>query len=51
MVKGYSYNKHSNTWVAEIMVKKQKYFLGSFHKEEDARQAYLDAKINLRPSV
>jgi hypothetical protein len=42
--KGYSWNINRNKWTAQIMVSNKSIFLGYFDTEEDARQAYLDAK-------
>jgi len=42
--KGYSWYKPTQKWVAHIMKDYKLYNLGYFLKEEDARQAYLDAK-------
>jgi hypothetical protein len=43
--KGYCWNKHANKWMAYIALDRRKIHLGLFTVEEDARQAYLDAKI------
>ena len=42
--KGYSWNKASQKWLAQIMLDKKQIHLGLFEKEEDARNAYLIAK-------
>ena len=42
--KGYSWNKRRKKWVSKIVVKNESIFLGYFELQEDARQAYLDAK-------
>lgn len=42
--KGYSYNKLSKRWVAQIMVNRKSIYLGSYHTEEAAATAYLEAK-------
>ena len=42
--KGYYWNKDREKWFAQIKVDGVQKFLGYFEKEEDARQAYLDAK-------
>jgi len=42
--KGYSWHKQKKKWQAEICLNKKTIYLGSFEKEEDARNAYLDAK-------
>ena len=41
--KGYYWNKRANKWQAQITNGEQKY-LGLYNVEEDARNAYLDAK-------
>ena len=43
-VKGYSWNKNENKWVSKIKINKREINLGYFDNEEDARQAYLEAK-------
>jgi hypothetical protein len=43
--KGYSWSKQSNKWQSNIMKNGKRIFLGLFEKEEDARQAYQDAKL------
>jgi hypothetical protein len=45
--KGYSYRKDNNKWRAEITVNHKKINLGTFIKEEDARNAYLEAREKL----
>lgn len=42
--KGYSWDKEKNKWEAYIKVNGKKKFLGYFDSEEDAREAYLEAK-------
>ena len=42
--KGYYFDKKRNKWQAYIKLNSKKIHLGSFTNEEDARQAYLDAK-------
>lgn len=42
--KGYYWSKHAQKWHTKIVVDGEKIHLGYFIKEEDARQAYLDAK-------
>ncbi len=42
--KGYSWNKTRQKWQAQIMIDYKTIYLGLFILEEDARQAYLDAK-------
>jgi len=54
-VKGYSWVKKNKKWKAQIMVSGKTIYLGYFTNEEDARNAYLDAKkiyhiIGKRPS-
>jgi hypothetical protein len=43
-VKGYCWNKNDQRWQSYICVDSKTKHLGSFISEEDARQAYLDAK-------
>ena len=42
--KGYSWNKRQQKWVARIRVKEKEVWAESFTEEEDAKQAYLEAK-------
>ena len=42
---GYSWNKQKNKWQSEICIDGRNIYLGSFVNSEDARQAYLDAKL------
>jgi hypothetical protein len=42
--KGYSWSKRDNNWKAQIRVNYKKMYLGSYDTEEEARQAYLEAK-------
>ena len=42
--KGYCWNKRDKKWVAQIMVNSKSVHLGCFDDEEDAKQAYLNAK-------
>jgi hypothetical protein len=42
--KGYYWHKRNNKWGAQIALNGNKIYLGMFEKEDDARQAYLDAK-------
>ena len=42
--KGYTWNKRANKYVSQIQVDGVKKYLGYYINEEDARQAYLDAK-------
>ena len=43
--KGYYWNKRDKKWRAQINVNKKLLFLGSYTNEEDARQAYVNAKL------
>ena len=43
-VKGYSLTK-CGTYTAQITIDYKKFNLGSYHTEEEARQAYIDAKL------
>jgi len=43
-VKGYYWNKRNNKWEAKIMVNGKGIRLGMFEKEEDAHNAYMEAK-------
>ena len=43
IAKGYSWEK--NKWRAYIYIKGKQKYLGRFEKEEDAHQAFLDAKL------
>ena len=42
--KGYSWNKSSNKWQSRIQVNRKLICLGTYNTEEEARQAYLNAK-------
>ena len=42
--KGYSWHKAKNKWMAYISINNKLKYLGYFEKEEDARNAYLEAK-------
>jgi hypothetical protein len=42
--KGYYWNKSENKWHAQIQVNKKTIYLGLFNIEEEAKQAYLNAK-------
>ena len=42
--KGYSWHKRDKKWRSSIRVNNKQIWLGSFDNEEDARQAYLNAK-------
>ena len=43
-VKGYSWNKENQKWVAHIQINNNQIYLGSFNKENNAKRAYLKAK-------
>ena len=45
--KGYCWHKRLNKWVAEININGKRKHLGCFDKEEDARNAYEQAKRSL----
>jgi hypothetical protein len=42
---GYYWNKQNNKWQAQIQLDGRIIYLGCFVNEEDARKAYLDAKL------
>jgi hypothetical protein len=42
--KGYSWDKNRNKWIAKIGLNGECINLGRFNTEQEARQAYLDAK-------
>ena len=42
--KGYTWDKHAKKWKAQIMIDCKSKHLGMFEKEQDARQAYLQAR-------
>jgi len=42
--KGYYWNKQHTKWRAQIKVNKNQIYLGSFNTEQEAREAYLNAK-------
>ena len=42
--KGYHFHKQRKKWQAQIRINKKAIYLGLFESEEDAREAYLDAK-------
>ena len=42
--KGYVWHKGRQKWMAQIVKDRKYHYLGLFDKEEDAHQAYLDAK-------
>jgi len=43
--KGYSFNKRAGKWIAQIKLNGKSKHLGYFENEEDARQAYVEAKL------
>jgi hypothetical protein len=43
--KGYYWHKDRNKWEARIRINNKQKYLGRFDKEEDAHQAYLDARL------
>lgn len=45
MVKGYSWNKRKMKWITQIKINSRSIHLGYFESEDEARQAYLDAKV------
>lgn len=49
--KGYCWHKHANKWTAQIMVNNKQIHLGLYDTEEDARAAYLAAKLIYHPSA
>lgn len=42
--KGYCFNKTRNKFISQIMLNNKNIYLGRFDTEQEARQAYLDAK-------
>jgi len=44
-VKGYNWSKRDKKWNAKITLNNKKIYLGLYNTEEDARQAYLTAKL------
>ena len=42
--KGYTWHKRAKKWQSQIVVDSETIYLGSFEKEIEAHQAYLDAK-------
>lgn len=42
---GYYWHKQKNRWMAKIQIDGRSIYLGHFVNPEDARQAYLDAKL------
>jgi len=49
--KGYYWNKQEGKWYAKITANKKTIYLGFYDTEEDARQAYLNAKKIHHPSA
>ena len=49
--KGYSWNKKANKWRSRIRLNNKIIHLGCYHSEEDARNAYLEAKKVYHPSA
>ena len=47
--KGYFWCKRDNKWRAKITLNEKQIYLGSFEKEEDAHQAYIEAKKKYHP--
>ena len=43
--KGYSWDKSRNKWIATIQLEKKHIYLGRYNTEEEARNAYLQAKL------
>lgn len=50
-VKGYHYETSRGMYKATIMVDGKRMFLGRFHGEQDAREAYLIAKAQFFPTL
>jgi hypothetical protein len=48
--KGYSWHKQLKKWLARIKINNESIYLGVFDTEEEARQAYLDAKKIFHPT-
>jgi hypothetical protein len=48
--KGYYWNKRDKKWQAQIMINYKLIHLGCFDNEDDARLAYLNAKLIYHPS-
>jgi 5-methylcytosine-specific restriction endonuclease McrA len=42
--KGYHWNKNANKWKAQITFNNKQIYLGYFNTEQEAKQAYLNAK-------
>lgn len=49
-IKGYCWVSHAQKWKAEIRINSEKIYLGYYASEEEARQAYLDAKKIYHPT-
>jgi hypothetical protein len=49
-VKGYTFDKHRGKWLAQIMIINKQKHIGYFDTEDEARQAYLDAKKLYHPT-
>jgi len=45
--KGYSWHKASNKWKSQIVLNNKKIHLGLFNTEDEAREAYINAKEKL----
>lgn len=51
VARGYCWDKHNRTWLAQIKLDGKQHNLGSFTSEESARSAYLNAKRQLHPTA
>ena len=49
--KGYYWNKFHNKWMAHIKLNRKKIYLGYYNTPEEARAAYLAAKLIYHPSA
>ena len=49
--KGYYWNKRKQKWNAQIILNYKTIYLGLYDTEEEARQAYLDAKLKYHIAV
>ena len=49
--KGYFWHNWAGSWRAQIMINGKTIYLGHFEKEEDARAAYLKAKLKYHPTA
>jgi hypothetical protein len=49
--KGYSWDKSKSKWKPQIMVNKKRIHIGNYDTEEEARAAYLAAKLIYHPSA